>query len=436
MSLPDNKFIGRFPSSPKEIVLLYDTVHLFKSFRNNWITEGRQELRYTTTTGGEEHSQVAKWSDICHVWKSEQENVVRKTPLTYRACYPAPIERQKVSLMTSVFNEKVVTALELDGRKETCELVGITTRLWKILNVKHPCSHIRLNDSDRKPITSCEDENYQFLQRMLLLFEKMPNGRGPTRKATVTTQTRDAFIQTLSGLLHLSKKLLTERSWSFVMLGQFQTDVLEGEFGVFRQMAGGCYYISVEQVLYSARLRELEFFLNADAIDDLPHTAADCCTQPISDLEWTAIDHCVENVSSISDEEISSLYHVSGYIAMKSGIGSADPHIQNMDCGAFTSLLTRGKLQHPPEWLFKFTQAAYALFNDLPEKTCVNHIVEIFQVVFEAYFLESCTSTHTISKRLCNCFMKGEARKIMDVGWPQTESARKLRKLDGRGDMN
>ena len=33
------------------------------------------------------------------------------------------------------------------------------SRLWKILNTKSPSAHLRLNDNDRRPIRSREDDN-------------------------------------------------------------------------------------------------------------------------------------------------------------------------------------------------------------------------------------------------------------------------------------
>ena len=41
------------------------------------------------------------------------------------------------------------------------------------------------------------------------------------------------------------------RNFSYVLLGHFQSDRIEGEFGVFRQSSVGNYYISYEQVLSS-----------------------------------------------------------------------------------------------------------------------------------------------------------------------------------------
>jgi hypothetical protein len=338
-----------------------------------------------------------------------------------------PIERQKVSLINAAFNDKTVAALQLSGADETFKFVQMLTTLWKILNVKHPFAHIRLNDTHRQPIKSCEDDNLQYMEKMLNLFHDMPGGRGLTRKATLTTETRKTLIQTLSGLIYLSKRLL-DNGWDFIMLGSFQTDNLEGEFGVYRQKAGGCYYISVDQVLCTARFREMELFMNCDAMENLPHTKSLCYKEPLTDQEWEVIDDCVSHIPTISDHELGSLFFVAGYIAMKERIENTEP---NMEHGEFLDLVSRGKLHQPPAWLFHFAQATYAAFKDLTNKKCRIHLTNIFNEIFHAHFIENLHSSDPT--RLCNCYMKGEVRRYEDsFRAPAEISSRKLRKLDNK----
>ena len=49
-----------------------------------------------------------------------------------------------------------------------------------------------------------------------------------------------------------------------LLLGHFQSDRIEGEFGVFRQASGGNYYISYEQVSSSLTIRRLRLFAQFD----------------------------------------------------------------------------------------------------------------------------------------------------------------------------
>ena len=93
------------------IHLLHDTVHLFKSIRNNWITEKSGTLKLIF----EGSQYIGKWSDIVKLYECEKGDMIRRTKLSHAAVYPGPIDRQKVSLMTQVFDEKTVAALRMDG---------------------------------------------------------------------------------------------------------------------------------------------------------------------------------------------------------------------------------------------------------------------------------------------------------------------------------
>jgi hypothetical protein len=427
----EEPFLGRFPTTQSSVTLLYDTVHLLKSFRNNWITEGRQELHYTSVVNGETATRKARWSDITSIWKQEHDNVIRETTLTYHACFPTPIERQKVSLVTPIFHDKTIAALQMTDKEDTLELLKKMTHLWKILNVKHPLAHVRLNDPDRRPLALDNADSSSHLEEMLSMFKAMPSGRGPTRVATLTSDTRRAFIQTLSGLIHLSNYLLIEREWLYVLLGQLQSDNLEGEFGVYRQLNGCCYYISVEQVLCAARYREVKLFFNADALDDLPHTTAPCCMSPLSEAELVAADECLVNISSLSSHEISSLYFVAGYIAMKEGVAIVNGgEIYDEVSSEFTRLVSRGKLHHPPEWLFNFSQAAYTTFLNIEERCCINHLSNLFLHILDCFFPDNVSDqSRSVCRRIANCCLKGEIRRTEDSAQVPSDSARKLKKL-------
>lgn len=56
------------------------------------------------------------------------------------------------------------------------------------------------------------------------------------------------MVQTIEGIVSLTKELLSSNSWTYVLTGMFQTDELESEFGQYRQLCGGCYHISLDQV--------------------------------------------------------------------------------------------------------------------------------------------------------------------------------------------
>lgn len=76
----------------------------------------------------------------------------------------------------------------------------------------------------------------------------MPGGKGRTRIRSLTTQTKDAGarVHSLRCPSELAEYLLQDVCMKFVLLGQFQDDRIEGEFGLYRQLSGGSYHFAVE----------------------------------------------------------------------------------------------------------------------------------------------------------------------------------------------
>ena len=59
----------------------------------------------------------------------------------------------------------------MDGVSETAEFSAIWNKMFKILNVKSPVSHIHLNDPDRAPFTSVNDPRFDFLKKVVKSLE-------------------------------------------------------------------------------------------------------------------------------------------------------------------------------------------------------------------------------------------------------------------------
>ena len=151
--VPNNRF--------KIMYTLYDPVHLFKNIRNNWITEKTQTLTFFDINTNEEV--VARWKDLIDVYKSEEKSILKLTKLDHRTLFPNNFEKQKVSLVCNVFNEKTCVVLEQKGMKDTANFVRNVTRMWHILNIKSTSTGIRLNDTDRQPISNPDDPRLNFL---------------------------------------------------------------------------------------------------------------------------------------------------------------------------------------------------------------------------------------------------------------------------------
>ena len=75
----------------------------------------------------------------------------------------------------------------------------------------------------------------------------------------LTLDTSNALFVTLQALVSLIKLLLQKR-FGYVMAGNFQSDRLAGEFGIYRQSSVGCYYISLQQIMNSLSLQRLKLY--------------------------------------------------------------------------------------------------------------------------------------------------------------------------------
>ena len=184
--------------------------------------------------------------------------------------------------------------------------------------MKHPESHIYLNDSDKKPFTDLKDQRFVIMKKLSESVAKMPGNQGATRIKSFTTITRDSLVQSINGLISLTKKLLEDRACRFVLLGMFQTDPLEGEFGIYRQSSGGNYLIGFEQILSTTQNRRLALFARlADAKSELQtnqiHPTADCCESDVTEDELETVDNIFRYVDMLTDDERNTLFY---YVAM------------------------------------------------------------------------------------------------------------------------
>ena len=85
----------------------------------------------------------------------------------------------------------------------------------------------------------------------------MRGGRSTTRISSLTGETKESLSSTLLGLVEFTKYLLMS-GHSYVLMGHFQTDRLEAEFGVYR-------YVSLYYLLYYFYLT-LDFYPTKDLI--------------------------------------------------------------------------------------------------------------------------------------------------------------------------
>ena len=182
------------------------------------------------------------------------------------------------------------------------------------------------------------------------------------------------------------------------MLGIFQTDPLECEFGIYRQRSGGNYYIGVEQIISSAHFRKLQLYNRLNISDDehSSHSLMSCCDSEFDETESLMMDMIIEEISNISENEKSVLFFICGYIAFKENISNDRSSNHGFEC-EFTHLVNRGKLSFSLEDLFQFSMYAFTLTS-----TFLRDLVRYEQSV---HFSKSWTIMILISLIILNPFV-------------------------------
>ncbi|XP_047146817.1 uncharacterized protein LOC124819347 isoform X1 [Hydra vulgaris] len=248
----------------------------------------------------------------------------------------------------------------------------------------------------------------------------MPGGKGWKRNKSFTSETKISFSNMLYGIVDLIRKLLNE-DHQYVLPGIFQTDRLEGEFGIYRffyarQLCGGKYHVSVEEVKNSLRLQRLKLFSKLDAmgvaISQCSIIQSECCQLDLNEDDISYLDTSVSSIDAISEEENAALYYISGYVQHKflPSISVSGTFVTN--ASKFTELVSCGRLCHPTEDLFQYVRYAYSLFILLPNAEmrfqCVRYISKLFIYFYTALpFDLQALPINTVVSTILNCFFKG-----------------------------
>ena len=424
----EKPWLGLHPHDPNlSLYLLYDSVHLLKNVRNNWISEKTKRIELELS----DHRIVGRWSDVTELYNKESIQVIRRTKLKHQSCFPSQLELQKVSLVLDVFDERTVAALIADGKNETAEFINFFLRLWKFLNLKNPHLHYIKNDNDRLPFASVSDPRFDVMEKAADTIQKMHAEEKSSRQMSFTKATRDALVQTLRGLVAIGRHLLHDKACKYVMFGVMQNDPLESEFGIYRQLSGGNYFISFEQILSSAHLRRLELFhkLGVSSISSEGNYDS-CCNSDFTSEEVELLDNAVENSEKISLSEKSTLLYICGYIAYKENLSHSSQFSE--EDSEFTRLVSRGKLSFPPTDLFQFSIFAYSFFISLSNPCCANRVTKLLVFLCDSLFFNFPSATK-VCRRLSNSFLKGLVVRSADgLHREQQQKAieRRKRKLD------
>ena len=143
---------------------------------------------------------------------------------------------------------------------------------------------------------------------MATSLKLMDNSKKGSRIRGLTQETAKAWHVSLLGMVDLTKTFLLN-GMKYVCLGKISSDGLEGEYGVIRQLNGGNYNISAEEVMNSLSMRRIKLYHKLEMHEDmiLSKTPPICCRSlRDKDRDLEVLDDCIQNAS----REIINLLHL------------------------------------------------------------------------------------------------------------------------------
>jgi hypothetical protein len=247
-------------SADRKLFFLFDSVHLLKCVRNNWLGQCDSENTFLFPDMNTDNVLKASFSHLRKLYESEKDSLVKTAPgLSSRVLYPSNIERQNVKSVLKVFDEKTIAGLQLFGAQNKVDVTGtgkfleIVLRLWKILNVKSTGKGLHKRDSDSDPIRSVDAINVGYLEQVHQWLIKWDSLNQKVRHGRLSNETMFALKHTVATFIELIAFLFTDIGVSYVLTGKFQTDCLEFRFSQYRQSSGANYNVSVQELKESEK---------------------------------------------------------------------------------------------------------------------------------------------------------------------------------------
>ena len=111
---------------------------------------------------------------------------------------------------------------------------------------------------------------------------------------------------------------MTQRGFSFVLLGNLQSDPIENRFGWLRQLSGANYYTSMRQVLDSDRKIRAVSLIRFSGFTLTEIDNAISASQPLTPAADSTADALVESLNFQnwpSDSDMNIIFYISGAIA-------------------------------------------------------------------------------------------------------------------------
>ena len=269
-------------------------------------------------------------------------------------------------------------------------------------------------------VNTPEDYRWKFMLDMAESFQKMvtKTTQYKHRIMCLTSETSNALSMSINGLVSLAG-LLLQHGLEYVMFRHFQSDRLEGEFGVFRQLNGGNYHMSVDHVCNALKLQRIKLFSRIDVLDTVWHTESNCCSTPLSEEELESLNDGFQSTNNVTEIDRSTVYYVAGYISHKENLDKDmdSSTVPTVPASEFTTELSRGKLSHPPSYLYDLGLYLLTYYKTLNDKNCLKKIMLAFNQIYVSTHFDipnACSVLRRFANTFSKAFVKKESDKIVE----------------------
>ncbi|GBO03880.1 hypothetical protein AVEN_62404-1, partial [Araneus ventricosus] len=225
------------PVEPEnKLFLLFDTVHLIKSVRNNWFNEKTlgQVLCFPSPDNSSKIS-LAKLQYLKDIYETEKSNLIKNAPkLSQKVLYPT-FEKQNVLLALNIFHESNIAALAHEAGEKgkdtmgTKEFIDQFLKWWNIVNVKNSEKGKRLKNPFCDPIRSKDQMSMVFLNKFYdwlvswnnksaLPLENRKELGLPGKGGKLTKETQFALQFTTKSLVDIVNHIFKEHTPEYILL--------------------------------------------------------------------------------------------------------------------------------------------------------------------------------------------------------------------------
>ncbi|KAG1670642.1 hypothetical protein GQR58_016742 [Nymphon striatum] len=327
------------PINGNQLFLLLDPVHTLKNLYNNFQSKKIFDFpNFNSNDPTPVH--FAKFQDLHDLYDLEATKPIKLAhSLTNKALNPKSIEKTSVKLSLAVFNESTKNALEFFSVHEgkqwegTAEFIRIVLTLWAIVNVRTTTAGKHKRDLAKEPIYSYSDWQISYLFKFRGFLERWQS----SSKKCLSKETFLAVHHMCSTFPVLIKHVIEQLGFKYILLGKFQSDIIESRFGWYRQLSGANYFISVKQILESERKIKAASLLRFSGLSELNSA---CDDHPECELEQQEIDNfvCHLNDEGFVDTDLgdrNAVFYVAGALVRSI--------IRNNGCTSCRDILCNGR---------------------------------------------------------------------------------------------